>query len=343
MPSSSNSSNTTGYYIYRKKAGSPFTKVATIYGIYNKAYDDIYVDENTSYTYYVVAYFVDKSSSPSNYVTITAPNFPKAVTSFTATQNTKTEIELRWTYDITQNVDFVKLKRKVIGEDGVYVQIGSFGSDTHEWFDTDIIPGKKHEYKVEITSSYLTSNPRYNFIKVPYRDISENSPVYIKALKYTNPSLEKWPAGSPEFYIKVMNVDPKNGKAFIVQDQVIVDFPSFFGTWVKEYPFPGKKVINWAPGFWYDMLSFSVVEYDKSFGKITIGMGVGYHYKSDTTKVPKNNKLFNSSINYEYTIKDKGENCGVGYLNYFEEPDKWIEFPGYGVELLVGEKDWGED
>ncbi len=343
MPSSSNSSNTTGYYVYRQGASGSFSEIATVQGIYNRAYDDTAISPNASYTYYVKAYYVDLSSSSSNFVTITAPNYPKPVVSFSAEQNSKTEIELHWSNDPTQFINKTILSKHIVGITSDYGIIKEFNGNDGRYIDNAVTPGKKHKYEIYHVTNVGNSSRKYDFIRVPYRDISESSPVYIKALKYTDASLEKWPAGSPEFYIKILNVDLKNKKTITVQDRVTVDFPSIFGTWLKEYPFPGKKVINWAPGFWYDMLSFSVVEFDKSWGKIDIKLGVKYNTKPDSVTKDNLLKLTAGSIDYEYTIQDKGEDCGVAYLNYFEEPNQWIECPEYGVKLLVGEKDWGED
>ncbi len=343
MPSSANSANTSGYYVYRQSAAGSFSKISTVNGVYNKAYDDLAIEANASYTYYIKAYYVSESSPASNYVTITAPNYPKPVVSFSAEQNSKTEIELHWSNDPAQFIDKTVLSKHIVGQTSDYTVLKEFNGNDGRYIDNAVTPGKKHKYEIYHVTNTGPSSRKYDFIRVPYRDVSESSPVYIKALKYTNPSLEKWPAGSPEFYIKIMNVDLINKKAITVQDKVIVDFPSGFGTWIKTFPFQGKKVINWSPGFWYDMLSFSVVEYDKSWGKIDIKLGVKYNTKPDAVTEDKFLKLTKGIIDYEYTIQDKGEDCGVAYLTYYEEPNQWIDCPNYGVELLVGEKDWGED
>lgn len=332
MPSGTRPFNTTGYYIYRKGAGtSSYTRIKTVVGAYERSYDDINIEASRSYSYYVMAYCQAEISSPSNYINQTAPSHPNPVISFDAIQNSKDEIELRWENDYGQFFLETKVYKNVIGETNGYQFFKSFNSNEHDYFDNDVVAGKKVVYKINHINSLGQSNAKYDFVQVPYRDISQNSPVYIKQIKFTDWKIERWPAGKPEFYVTVMNVDAK-GTPFKVQEDIDCQFSSRNST---SQVFTGKKVIDWKPGFWFDMLSFYVVEYDRSWGKIDITASVGYNSKDE------DKKGLNAAgkVAYSYTIQDKGEKCGNSYLNYYDNPEIWMEFPNYGVEVLVSESD----
>ncbi len=46
-----------------------------------------------------------------------------------------------------------------------------------------------------------------------------------------------------------------------------------------------------------------------------------------------------AGVDYEIKFSHKGEKCGNSYLNYFDESEQWLEFPNYGVKVLVSESD----
>ena len=333
MPSGTKPFNTTGYYVYRKSAGtSSYTRIKTVGGAYNRSYDDNNVEAGRSYSYYVMAYYQGENSSPSNYITLTAPNYPKPVLSFDAIQNSKNEIELRWQNDHSQYILETKVSKHVIGVTSGYQFLKSFTANEQDYFDNNVTVGKKVVYKINHVTSFGESNAKYDFVQVPYRDISQKSPVYIKKIKFSDWKIERWPAGKPEFYITVTNVDAGGKTPYKVQDEINCQFSSRSST---SQVFTGKKVLDWKPGFWFDMLSFYVVEYDRSWGKLHITASVGYNTKN------QDSTAFNTpgKVAYSYTIQDKGEKCGNSYLNYYDNPETWLEFPNYGVKVLVSESD----
>ncbi len=333
MPSGTKPFNTTGYYVYRKSAGtSSYTRIKTVVGAYERSYDDNNVEASRSYSYYVMAYYQGETSSPSNYITLTAPNYPKPVLSFDAIQNSKNEIELRWQNDHSQYILETKVSKHVIGVTNGYQFLKSFTANEQDYFDNDVTVGKKVVYKINHVTSLGESNAKYDFVQVPYRDISQKSPVYIKKIKFSDWKIERWPAGKPEFYITVTNVDAGGKTPYKVQDEINCKFSSRSST---SQTFYGKKVIDWKPGFWYDMLTFTVLEYDKPSGTLTLKASVGYNKKN----IAKTGLDVAAGVDYEIKFSDKGEKCGNSYLNYFDEPEQWLEFPNYGVKVLVSESD----
>ena len=341
MPATSGSQNTTGYYIYRKGVNDvTFIKISTVLGEFNRSYDDNNVIPSSSYSYFVIAYNQGDTSQPSNIINITAPNFPKPVTSFDAIQNTKNEIELRWQNDHSQFIQETKLYKHISGVTNDYVQIGSFNANQHHFFDRDVILGKKVTYKINHVTSLGESNPKYDFVQVPYRDISENSPVYIKKVYvHQLEKIEPWIYGAPEFYVTVTNVAPGGKDAYKVQENIRLDFDK---RRKMSQTFRGVKVLDWKPGFWYDMLTFSALEYNKIRGELKVTISVGKNLK-DLEKLG----LTKAAVDAEIVFKNNGKSCGNSFISYFDDPDSandflgtWLEFPQYGLKVLISEVDW---
>jgi len=333
MPGGTDPSNTTGYYIYRKSAGtSSYIRISTVAGAYERSYDDNNVEASRSYSYYVMAYYQGETSSPSNYITVIAPNYPKPVLSFEAILRSKNEIELRWQNDHSQYIVETKVSKYVKGVTNGYQLLKTFTPNEQNYFDHEVAVGKTVVYKINHVTSLGESNAKYDLVIVPYRDVSQKSPVYIKQIKFSDWKIERWPAGKPEFYIKVTNVDPASGKAYQIQDEIDCQFSKKSST---SQTFYGKKVFDWQPGYWYDMLTFTAVEYDRPSGELTFKISVGFNAKNiDSTGLN-----VGAGVDYKVTFSDKGEKCGNSYLDYFDEPEQWLVFPNYGVRILVSESD----
>lgn len=334
MPDSTDIDNTEGYYVYRLSSESQsYTMLTALYGSNNRSYNDYNVVSAASYSYFIIAFNGSEVSSPSNYVTVTAPFLPKPVTSFDAIQHAKNEVELRWQNDNSQYILETRIYKHVIGVSSEYVMIGSYPANQSETMDHNIDVGKKTLYKVHHVTALGESNPKYDFIQAPYRDISQNSPIYIKQIKFSDWELERWPAGKPEFYITVTNVDALSKTPYKVQDQMDCQFTSRSKT---SQIFTGKKVLDWKPGFWYDMLTFTALEYDRTINGLKMSIGVKFNSK-DLLKL--NFLEATAGVQFEIDFKDKGEICGNSYYDYFSEPESWLIFPNYGVQILVSESD----
>jgi len=333
MPDTTSSLNTTGYYIYRKASDeNVYSMVKSLAGYYNRSYNDYVVIANKTYSYYVVSYYQTEVSRPSNYISVTAPSYPKPVLSFDAIQNSKYEIECRWDNDYSQYISETRLYKHVVGVTTDYGLLSTFSADESNYMDHDIEPGRKIIYKINHVTDLGESNSKYDFVQVPYRDIQNESPVYINKIHFDDWSIESWLAGKPEFYVTVMNIDKLTGDPYTIQDQIKLNFDSRSST---SQEFDGVKVLGWRPDKWYDMLSFYAEEYDRDLGKFTIKVSVGYNQKNiDSTGLS-----VAGSVGYEITLENKGEQCGNAYLNYFDEPEQWMEFPNYGTKILISEND----
>jgi len=81
--------------------------------------------------------------------------------------------------------------------------------------------------------------------------------------------------------------------------------------------FTGVRILDWQPGFWYDMLTFTALEYDRPSGELKIDIGVKFNTK-DTLKLGFIEG--SAGINYTIIFKNKGEECGNSYFDYFDNP-----------------------
>lgn len=83
------------------------------------------------------------------------------------------------------------------------------------------------------------------------------------------------------------------------------------------------------------MLTFTAIEYDRPSGTLKLKASVGYNLKDNEKK----GLQASGAADYELVFSDKGEKCGNSYLNYFDQPIQWLEFPNYGVKILVSTTD----
>lgn len=334
MPDTTTEANTNGYKIYRKgSADINFVNVSTIADPYFRSYQDNNVEAIAVYTYYVIAFYQTVISAPSNYLTITAPQFPKPVLSFEACQHSKNEIELRWQNDYSQYISETRVYKHIVDQTQGYSLLRAFTANESDYFDIDVEQNKTIIYKASHVTPTGESNPKYDFVKTSFRDISKPSPVYIKQIKFTDWDIEGWLAGRPEFYIKVSNVDANKTKAYEVQDEINCEFNRRSKV---SQEFTGCLVLNWKPGFWYDMLTFTAIEYDRPSGDFKFEIGVKYNIKDSISIGTLDGS---PGVNFSITFQNKGEKCGNSYLDYFDNPETWIMFPNYGTQILVSESD----
>ena len=290
-----------GYQIYRKKNGeADFTKIGENDGFYNMVYYDSDLDPNYGYSYYVRAGLI-LSSDPSDPVSCVAPSRPNPVSSFEAKNYALGTVFLNWQNDNNQYVDGTVIERAIVESNPSFSILQILSNSENSYFDNNLTSGNTYHYKIYSQNNVGNSDAQLDFVKVPYRDISQYSGVYIKKISFTNWEIERWLAGKPEFYVTVANVNPTTKDPYKVQDQINLEFSSRS----SSSDFTGVKVLDWKPGFWYDMLSFYAVEYDVPSGELTVDLGVKYN------SVEPENAVVNTSgsANFEIKFEHKGEKC----------------------------------
>ncbi len=334
MNGTTNSENTSGYFIFRQGVNdNNFIKIRTIYGANNRSFNDNNIANGASYIYYVQAFYNSSFvSNPSNYINATAPFRPNPVVAFDAIQKSKTEIELRWQSSNDQFIEKTTLYRRIIGTNSSYVKLGDFTINDQDYLDMNFPIGKQIDYKIVHQTSLGVSDAKYDFVKTPYRDISTPSKVYIKKITIANNlnDIEGWLKGAPEFYFKVLNADRPTNTPYEIQPQIDIDFDKR-GSTSQDL---AVYVMDWSPGYWYDMITITGEEYDKP--SVTYSFNASASYKNKD-KVDKQLDL-NSTASVKFEFEDKGELLSNVYLNYYDNPDTWLNFPNFGVSILLSDK-----
>ena len=321
------------YNIYRKGGDDlNWTLWHTNSGMYNTTFTDLVnLNSGATYSYYITALNSEGESSPSNAINVEAPNNPRPVLSFDAIQFAVNEVELRWENDHSQYIQKTVLSRRTPGVND-YTQIAEFTPNDHDYLDHNIVPGTIYVYKINHVTPTGESNSKYDFVHAPYRDIYNSSPIIVKYIEFEDQSIEPWWMGKPEFYITITSVNPITNQSFTIKENMEFQFLER----TKKYYF-NRKIFDWIPGAWFDMITLSVVEFDRNLvGETTIKFEAGFNQKDSTKKglLP-----FSVGIEGEYEVQNRPEDCGVDYLNYFENPVKIMAFDkgGYGVKVSVSD------
>jgi hypothetical protein len=334
MPDTTSDANTSGYYIRKK---GPFDESFGIVNINTGSGNRIYRDNDLTagayYVYYVQSFYQDISSPPSNYISVKAPSITGPVLSFEAIPVSKTSIKLRWQNNPDQYIEKSRIYGRVVGQDPQYNILAEIPPTEKSWTDSDFIPGTIIHYSICNVTPVGESNAKYDYVYAPYRDISQRSPVYIKQIEFDSWKLEGWLAGKPEFYI-VATISGSDGLHPVeATEPVELRFNSR-----KKYSqiFSNKQIANWQPESWYDVLTVTALEYDRPSGGLKYEVTVKYNIKNEDEQLQL---VSYSGLSHGIKFKHKGEKCGSSYLNYFDNPDKWLQFPEYGLRILISESD----
>lgn len=334
MPDTTSNTNTTGYCIYKKGPFEDIFKLAyDMKGADNREYQDFDLAAGVSYTYYVQSYYQDITSPPSNYISVKAPSITGPVLSFEAIPLSKSSLELQWQNETTQYSDKIRIYKRVLGEDPDYSVLTEIPPSEQSWIDNDITPGRIIHYSICNVTPVGESNAKFDFVYAPYRDISQQSPVFIKQIEFNDWKLEGWLAGKPEFYI-VATITGKDG----LHPRTVTTPVEFkFNSRKKESRiFRNKQIANWKPESWYDVLTVTALEYDRPSGGLKYAVTVKHNLKNDYGQL---HLVSHVRGGHGIKFRHHGEKCGSSYLNYFDDPEMWLQFPEYGLKILLSESD----
>lgn len=335
--STATSSNTQGYFIYRKAAGeTTFEPYASTSNLSNTTYIDENVTTGLLYSYYICGYYYNVSlngysvSSTSNAASMAGISRPVGVTSFNANQFIANSVELRWSTSASEYIPSINIFKQSLEEGNTngYVPFGSYSPNSNECYDYSILPGQRIIYKANVTTTSGTSNSLYSYIQIPYRNPALPSPVYIKHMSFTDKSIEGWLRGHPEFSIKVLNVN-NNKQTYEVQGSIRCDFvqsKSFYG---QDFY---RLVQNWRPGFWYDMLTFYAYEID-SDSDVSISLSAKFNAKLDSSGALS----AEAGGSVSFLIPKDRQNMGSSTYGYYDQIVDTLVFPNYGFKLMLGQ------
>ncbi len=273
-------------------------------------------------------------SEPSNELTIIAPSVPQALTSFVVVPNTK-NVELRWNNDNNVNSQ-IKIDYTAFDTND-YVNLATFPWTQSDYIYNSSYKGSKVTYRASQINAMGESSPKYDFIYPPYRNVAITSPIYIKEISFENWDIEQWPAGTAEFYLKIMGVND-SGQAIEILPQMTLNIErieAVGGYLPKFQEFTNRLAHNWhyfSEKDWYSSLRFYVEEYDVSLldAEFTANANINKKITDDLT--------VEAGVGLKVKFSDRGEQCGYADLNYFDNPENTLQFQNYGVKMVISER-----
>jgi len=339
----------TKYYVWRKKeTESKFTKIGTSEDSANRTYSDLDVTSNAYYYYYVTqvnscditVHYSDGTSATktgyveseaSNIASCYAPATPASVTNFKA-EVLGENVQLTWSND--GFVDNQLYLESIVPEnEDNYSLMSILDGNTDRYICTPSAKGTRIVYAIRRKSSSGFSDSKYDFIYFPYRNAEAKSPICVKNISYTNNKIERWPAGKPEFHLSIFNVD-EDGSTQPLQKNIDFKFTSK----KKSQNFSNRKVYDWVYNHsldqWYSMLTFNLIEYDRSGFEASIKLSAGLNKKVTSKKLELE---FGLGGELKFKIEDGDEDCGNVYLSYYDNPEITLEFPNYGATITLSE------
>ncbi|MFV0391965.1 MAG: hypothetical protein ACK5KP_08825, partial [Paludibacteraceae bacterium] len=337
MPSNTNSQDVSGYHIFRKiihnSNNEPYTKIASITDHTNRTYLDVDIANNTTYGYYVQAFNSSDVSDISNQI-FKSINRANAAVSFSATPESLNSVTLKWLYANGEYNGNVKIYKRQIGTTSYGEPIVTLPMPVDSYFDRNIIPGQKVEYKLVRVTPSGTSLPNYDFVYNSYRDISQDSKVLIKQVKYSDISkIESWWKGAPEFIVKVLRVVETTTVS--LTDLQINMSSRTDNKWNDVDSEEGTVYNHWKPSdkVWYDSFSFYFVELDGWRMDLTsywqsISL-VGQKFAKIYIKDEKTQELLGASLEainatakvFGGFMTNNDDAIGYVYLNYYDPLD----------------------
>ncbi len=328
-----NCADSVSYYrVWRKGPGeSTFVNIGNSVGHYNRTYEDSDISGHSLYYYYVTAVNVSlydsKESQPSSMVSFTTPSGPSGISNFKSLL-TGPDVELRWNNNGDTNSDVVVEYSMPNNGQSNYSILQRFSGGADNYVYTPSVRGNIVRYKVYRENALGRSDSQYDYIYPAYRSADRGNPVCVTQISFTDWDLERWPAGKPEFYIKVVGKNDNNQTVELF-DQARFDFSSK----TNSQNFSGRQLINWeysSDGDWYSTLTFYMEEYDNNTSKFTFNASAKYNKKlSDDLEL-------NVAASISVDFSDKGEYCGTDFTHFYESQTKQLVFQNYGARLRLG-------
>ena len=335
-----------GYSIFRKESGeNEFSYIGDSEGYQNKTYEDKYLKSNATYAYYVVAYnytFVDfngmkrrlrQTSEMSNLVIVKAPDVLGPLSYFEAVTSGE-QVELRWNNDgHIDNDVIIEYKVPGMGVTEYYNLLETTGAYNNYIYNSPF-KGTQVDYRAYRSNGIGASDAVYDYIYPPYRNAADYALVYVKSISYTDNRAERWPAGKPEFFLKIVGTDG-NGNTVELQDEIEFLFSSLSDKRDKIEYFENRLVHTWDPinvANWYSAITFYLEEWDAAQNVKNFTANAHLNYK-DTLGLEAG---VGAGITVDFS--KAGEKCGRTYTNYFDNPEIELLFPNYGAKIRLSEK-----
>lgn len=322
-----------GYHIFRKEAGQQnFVHIGENPTLENKIFNDVSVTANKSYSYYVRAFNNFGMSMASNIVTITAPDYPATAASFSATHFEIDYNELRWVHLPANYVETTRLSRRIVDVENDYSVIYEAAPEEESYIDNIDAYGKTVLYKLEEITNIGESSPKFDIVKLPYRNIAEPSALILSTYSYLDvDELEHWIYGKPEFAITAVRAG-SDGEIEVVEKRLEIYFKNRrqkndvydFAPDSNSEPHT-TYIADWYPTDFLDTYTINIVEFDNA-PKIDLTLSASYEYK-DTVATGFTGFVQGSvKTTIEDILNSRDEEIGKAEVRYYDPTNHILKY-----------------
>lgn len=203
------------------------------------------------------------------------------------------------------------------------------------FFDEPVVKGEKWTYIVKKYNPYTGgySSHSSTYVRNPYRNPSGVSKVMLRKIELDRSQIEGWFEGRPELYIATY------GHLKTSSGDIIVDTLSHF-----SYRFPAgsngespaieSTLADWSffdDDLYYPVINIQAVEYDRGTSDMDLSVDAKIGVKlSDDIGLQANGR-------FNFHLSNNGQDCGIVYLRYYQDPNSILVFPGCGLKFYLSE------
>ena len=330
----------TGYDIYRKGAfDANYSRIYSIYNEDNLHYEDIYIQPQLNYSYYITAFYEEEdghqfyivrgnpfvlghihrapgqkhSSPPSNYVTANAPAQLPTPTEVKLTHGGAKQFLLEWSGQsaLTQ---FYEIWRMKIGETDFSLQ-GTTSANNNYFIQNGLSAGIKHIYKVRAMSlngHYTDWSPG---IASFASERNDGAPLKLLKCKFKDKAalrkVESAWKGNPEMWLTIARGFANSESERFCTMRFESNKPEdIYNSWYT----PSNNVIRpqYHVAEFGTILTFQWVEEDANWGSTKITIDVNYESKLDP------NNTIKTGTKLELTINDYDDPFGQKFFYWWD-------------------------
>lgn len=327
--------------IYRTDANSnSYNSIVSYNGRPNfNTYNDWNVEVGKEYSYYIEAECITGSPDGSSvttlyspYVTIIIdPASPNPVLNLTSVNEYSTKNFISWDNpEIEYPTQIFKTTPSMTN-----MLIATLDPTETYYYDEPVVKGEKWTYLVKKYNPNTGEVSPFakTYVYNPYRDPSAKSMVIVKRIELDRNQIEGWFEGKPELYITTFG-HSKNENGEIKLDTL------------SSFPYPFERYSNgiadslslaladWSffdDSRYYPVLNIHALEYDRGIGNMDLNVSAKIGVKL-TDEIGLETKG-----NFTYQLSNKGQDCGVAYLRYYQDPNDTLIFPACGLKFMLSE------
>ena len=312
----SDSSNITGYNIYRKSSSDlTFIKIGVNTGSNNVSYSDNNILYSSTYTYYITSCNNTFESEPTTAIvakTLDLQN-PKNLKIYTA--NTAKSLDIEW--DPTTIGESYEIWRRKSGE-ADYSKIGeNKGLYNNAYTDTNLESGKIYSYKIRSKNSSDSYSTWSSNISSHASNRQLNDELKVLSIMFTDKGkYEPWYRGDPELLLVVAGSTGSNSATKLYDSGLIQTSHVSNNKWFNVNL---QVTAHWNPNINGSVLTFSWSEMD-SGSKTTYTLYANYEDKGDNSTIKAGGEV-------KYESNDGNESIVTTLINWWDENNTIYKAP----------------